>query len=460
MAATVNGILEPVVVDVSDTDTPSDDESAAKVATTIGSNTGSYAAAGAGACSELGIFGVAICGVVGAIVGAVKGAIESIVDATSTTPTDAHRFLYETAVPQHRARLVRAVPARDRAIIRHARYLALATRSNYGRDTLNGWLQTAGETSGDERENPLPLEAMIGYEAEAYLAMEQEVLATGNPSIPVLTPDAPALAHLGAHPLERAILARLTDPVFVAELLHNVTRREPPSTGAVYYWTLDPDTLQPTFVGYTDRGYVVGQSPPSWWHGQFGEGRLVDRASMGSPGKGDIVYDAAAGKNYYINNTLTGHAAGAHWPAFLGTSSTIPPSSLTRAALEAWVAHLQQVAGDHGPNPIASAAPWASVKTTTGGSIEGAKRRGFLWTAGGTVYRPLGWWSGLYRPVYTPPRPPPGPPLLASPGPSSAPSGGAAAPAAGGPDLAGAYNTGKNASDALNAIGSLGSVFG
>lgn len=203
MAAKVNGILEPVVVEISSKDDSPESVSAGDVARGVGS----AAAAGAAACSEGGPLAAAVCGV-GAAIGA---AFSKLADATRTNPDDARRFLYEVGyIPGrtlHTARVVTDVSAHDKLLIRRARYIEISDRSNWGRDTINGWLELAGETDGREAANPMPLETYFDHMADAWIARVASDIADGDDAPELPTPDAPDVHQ--ALPLHRAILGRM-----------------------------------------------------------------------------------------------------------------------------------------------------------------------------------------------------------------------------------------------------------
>jgi len=99
---------------------------------------------------------------------------------------------------------------------------------------------------------------------------------------------------------------------------------------AAYFWTQNPQTLEWSFLGLTNAGYVVGQSDPSQWHGQMGQGRLVDRASQGQPGSADIFLQN--GRFVYVNAPASGGSQfGQLWPVYISLSESTNPINQPQA---------------------------------------------------------------------------------------------------------------------------------
>jgi len=138
------------------------------------------AGAGAAGGSALGPIGALL----GLIVGLVAGGIAAGVAATATTPDEARVVLYEIGYlpgPMLRkAKILHDIPWRDMVVIRHARYVWLASLPSYGLDRVNAWLKLAGETDGTQAQNPMPQAGYFRNMADAFVQLELEQLIAGQ----------------------------------------------------------------------------------------------------------------------------------------------------------------------------------------------------------------------------------------------------------------------------------------
>jgi hypothetical protein len=292
----------------------------ASIAGTIGVTTASLAAAG----SVVPIIGTAI----GAIAGAIAGTAVAIgYVAGATKPSDAARFLYEIGYQPgtqlQTVEVLKDVPFLDKLLIMHARYLEIADRSNYGRDTVNDWLRKVGQTSGAESGNPMSLDRYFWNMTSAIAQHQVEQIMTGDGDVSVPHMNAPALPTLGPWPAHAYLLHRLrSDPNMTRHLIAELAHPEKVTT----------------------------------------LGKLTREQRAALCGGGPAV-----------------------------------------ARLAAWVDRIIQDSGDTDTsNPVRLAAScWSTAKSASGDTIEGTEHGGFLTTAAGAIYRPLGWGSGLWTKIST-----------------------------------------------------------
>jgi hypothetical protein len=207
------GVVEPVVVGVNEQGSTPESE------VTVGSAVGEAVGAGTTGASIGGVLGP-IGAAVGAVIGALASAFKSIANATRTTPDDARRYLYEIGYEPGKtlktARVTQDATPSAKLAIRRGRYVDLADKKNYGLDEVNFWLERAGETTGHQADNPMPVDTYLDLMADAFIEYEYEQLLTGQGDAEVPLKPAPLLVKsvdpndLGAAaPLHRAVMRRL-----------------------------------------------------------------------------------------------------------------------------------------------------------------------------------------------------------------------------------------------------------